>query len=175
MPWLADHRVQGLPILPGSLYVELARSIELALCGRAPQIARNLSFDRPIILSGQEITVRAAVREHADGHVDYLFDEGRIPQRTEATSVAGPAVRLEIMPDAAAVSMVGLAIEQFQTEAAAIVEADRLYAQLRANGNDYGPSFQRIRSVWHAGSRSLGKISVTPSMYTGIFAFTSST
>ena len=167
MPWLADHRVQGIPILPGSLYVELARSIEHELCGRAPQIVRNLSFDRPIIVSQRDLTVRAIVREHADGHVDYLFDEVRIRERPEAATLAGPAVRLEIMPDAAAVSTGGLAIERVQAEADEVVEADRLYAQLRANGNDYGPAFQRIRSVWHAGSRSLGRISIPPARGNG--------
>ena len=162
MPWLADHRVQGIPILPGSLYVELARSIEHELCGRAPQLVRNLSFERPILLSSHDMAVRAAVREHADGHVEYLFDEGHIPESAQATSAAGPAVRLEIMPDAAMISTECLAIERFQAEAGAIVEAERLYAQLGANGNDYGPAFRRIESVWHAGSRALGKISVPP-------------
>jgi hypothetical protein len=52
-----------MAILSGELYVELARSIEQELSGQAPHIVRHLNFDRPIVLSGEPIVVRAAVRE----------------------------------------------------------------------------------------------------------------
>ncbi|HTL26293.1 MAG TPA: FkbM family methyltransferase, partial [Burkholderiales bacterium] len=154
LPWLADHCVQGIPILPGAFYLELARFIEQELCGRALCAIRDVQFDRPIILSQELVTIRAHAREHADGCVDYAFDKG-------GATATQPSVRLQVAPDAAAPSRADpLAVGQFQSQAAPAIEGGRAYDLLRANGNEYGPSFQRIQALWTSGARSLAKISV---------------
>ena len=160
MPWLSDHCVQGIPILPGSFYIELARFIEQELCGRALSAVRDVRFARPIVLSEQLVTIRAHVQEHADGRVDYAFDEGD-------SSAAEPAARLQVVPDAPAPSPADSpVVDRFPAQVGPAAETARVYEMLRANGNEYGPGFQRIRSLWTSGTRLLGKIS-TPKPWMG--------
>src|SRR6185436_6776422 len=51
-------------------------------------------------------------------------------------------------------------IEEFQARAQAVIDSECLYRQLRENGNQYGPDFQKVSSIWRLPDELLGKISV---------------
>src|SRR5205085_587923 len=52
-------------------------------------------------------------------------------------------------------------IEAFQAQSHAVITSEHFYKTLRENGNQYGPHFQNVSSIWRAGDRSLGTLSVT--------------
>src|SRR5258707_634340 len=46
-----------------------------------------------------------------------------------------------------------------QAQAHQVIDSGRFYQELRDNGNQYGPRFQCISSIWRAGNQSLGRLS----------------
>src|SRR2546421_7184702 len=51
-------------------------------------------------------------------------------------------------------------IEAFQAQSHDLIDSDRFYKTLRENGNQYGPGFQHVASIWRAGHQSLGRLAV---------------
>jgi FkbH-like protein/FkbM family methyltransferase len=153
VPYLGDHGFQDMVVLPGSYYIEMALRMEREASGRVPRLVRNVKFHNPVILSARDTVIKVGVKNHGDGRAEYAFYEG------------GPALQLatslEIDRDLMPISEIGgLSIEAFQAQASAVITAEQFYRTLRDNGNQYGPRFQNVSSIWRAGNQALGKLSV---------------
>lgn len=163
VPYLADHGFQDMVVLPGSFYVEMARCVERELSQRAPGLVRNVTFHRPVILSAEDTVIRVEVTDHGDGRVEYTFYEAGGENGGARTSDLQHAAKLDIDRNPSPSVGAGtnaFSIEAFHARSQAVIDSDRFYGKLRENGNQYGPSFQRVVSVWRAGDQSLGKLSV---------------
>lgn len=147
-PHLEDHRVQGVAVLPGASYIEMAARLEHALVGRIPRVLRDIAFLRPVVLTEEATTVVVRVTAHEDEYACYSFLEGDakasegnsrrqvatlVVERNRASTRTTPVGALSIDP------------EKVHTHSA--IDAKHFYERLRANGNEYGPSFSRIRSI----------------------------
>ncbi|WP_158854678.1 type I polyketide synthase, partial [Saccharothrix deserti] len=137
--WLGDHRVHGVPLLPGAGVVELVlRAGEQVGCGHVAE----LTHLAPLVLPEREpVVVQVVVGAARDGRRDVeLFsrrDEDE-PWTRHATgvlsAVARPGTGLGAWPPADAVE----------------VELDGAYDRLAAEGYEYGPAFQGLRRAWRA-------------------------
>src|SRR5207249_11865910 len=77
--------------------------------------------------------------------------------------VAEPAAKLDIDRNPAPsprTSTEAFSIEAFQAQSHDLIDSDRFYKTLRENGNQYGPGFQHVASIWRAGDQSLGRLAV---------------
>jgi acyl transferase domain-containing protein/NADPH:quinone reductase-like Zn-dependent oxidoreductase len=134
-PWLRDHVVAGLVLLPGAAYLDAALAAASELTGRERPALENVRFVAPLVVglheapvvrvSADETTGRFAVRSRpADGDVWTLHATGRlVDAQVEPTllPVDGGSGR--------------------------VMAGDDLYAALDARGLSYGPAFRRIRSA----------------------------
>lgn len=151
---LSHHRVQDVSIVPGSLYLELARSIARERDGGGG-ILRDATFDRPIVLTSEEFSLAVDVQELPGGLTECRFYE-------PGAGPAAPAARLRIdrtSEPAFEGEPCPTAIDRSTYDT--VVGADALYATLAANGNDYGAEFRRLSSLWRSGSRALSQISMS--------------
>ncbi|MGQ0836940.1 type I polyketide synthase [Actinokineospora sp.] len=141
-PWLADHRIGGVVLFPGTGFVELAvRAGDQVGCARLDK----LTLLAPLVLTehdavalqvrvggaddsgGREVTVhsRPAV---AAAEPWTLYASGRL----SATGTAAGGFDVTVWPPADAVA----------------VDLDGGYARLADAGFGYGPVFQGLRSAW---------------------------
>jgi FkbH-like protein/FkbM family methyltransferase len=158
VPYLADHGFQDMVVLPGASYIEMALCVDRELSKRAPAVVRNVSFHNPIILSAEDTVIKVEVRDRGDRRVEYAFYEADA-QRGNARQ---HAVKLEI--DRTPLTSPGadtdaFSIEAFQAQSHNVIDSARFYEKLRENGNQYGPGFQKVSSIWRAGDQLLGKLS----------------
>ena len=162
-PYLADHAFQDMVVLPGSFYVEMARALERELTQRVPGLVRKVTFHSPVILGADDTVLRVEVRERGDGRVEYAFSEGDAGRGDGGAPSAGRhAATLEVDRGPAAFPAMetgAFPVDAFQAKAGAAIDAEQFYRQLRANGNQYGPGFQRISSIWRAGDQALAQLS----------------
>jgi FkbH-like protein/FkbM family methyltransferase len=162
LPYLADHGFQNMVVLPGAFYVEMALRVSRELFGRVPRVLRNVTFQHPIILSAEDTAVRVEVRNSADGLVEFAFSEANVDDRGTRPQARHYAATLDIdwtSPSSPAESD-EFSIEAFQARSGALIDAKEFYKTLTENGNQYGPRFQHVSSIWRAGGQSLGRISV---------------
>ncbi|WP_460625017.1 type I polyketide synthase, partial [Kitasatospora kifunensis] len=151
-PWLADHAMQGVVIVPGTAYVDLAvRAGDEFGCG----VLEELVIEAPLVLPEQggmrvQVAVGAAgangsrsvdvysLREDAvsdSGHGEWTRHATGLLSATAPAGSSTPAVDFTAWPPTGAQP----------------VEIDDFYTDLVARGYSYGPAFQGLRAVWRRG------------------------
>ncbi len=169
-PWLADHVLAGVALLPGAALVELALYAgaevgyghvqELVL--EAPvvlpeqgalqlQIAIGNPRDdggRPVgIYSRPEETVSQA----ASSGVQWTLHASGVLASAEQGAVSGRAPELPVD---------GLAGEAWPPAGAEAVELDGFYEALADAGLEYGPAFRGLRAVWRRDGELFAEVSL---------------
>ncbi|GAA3566871.1 hypothetical protein GCM10022419_054440 [Nonomuraea rosea] len=140
-PWLADHVVHGVALLPGTAFVELAlHAAQLAGCAGVDE----LTLHAPLTFAGDEqaqVQVRVDAADEAGlrpvvvhsrtGDGDWIrHATGTLTTGDPATSPAGAA-----WPPPGAVP----------------ADAGELYPRFADLGVAYGPAFHGVRAAWLAG------------------------
>src|SRR5215470_2934800 len=74
-PYLADHGLLDMMVLPGSFYIDVALYIDRQLSNRVASVIRNAVFQYPVILSTTSTGVKVEVIEHNNNRVEYKFYE----------------------------------------------------------------------------------------------------
>jgi FkbH-like protein/FkbM family methyltransferase len=162
LPYLADHGFQDVIVLPGSLYVEMALCVHLELLKHVTGTVRKATFQNPVILSDDDCTIRVIVREQADGTAEYAFYEVVLDDVTrEKRTQCCAKLEIESQHSTSREShFEGLTLKELTCHSSCVLQRDEFYRALRANGNQYGPQFQRLDAVWCVDDHVLGRLSV---------------
>jgi FkbH-like protein/FkbM family methyltransferase len=162
-PYLTDHGFQDMVVLPGSFYIDLALCLDRELSRGGPVLVRNVTFHNPIILSAESTVMQVEAIDHSDRRVEYAFYETGIESGSSRTYPRQYAANLELERMPATSLQAGadaFSIEAFQAQSDRVIDSDRFYRKLRENGNQFGPAFQNVSSIWRAGNQSLGRLSL---------------
>ncbi|MFD6659987.1 SDR family NAD(P)-dependent oxidoreductase, partial [Streptomyces parvus] len=140
-PWLADHAVGGVVLLPGTAFVELAvRAGDQVGCGRLEE----LMLEAPLVVPERGGVQLQVVVEAADGAGERSVAVYSRPEDTDETPWTRHATGLVTAgtrPD-------GVGLEAWPPAGAQAVDASDVYELLAGQGYGYGPVFQGLRSVW---------------------------
>jgi acyl transferase domain-containing protein/acyl carrier protein len=155
-PWLADHRVLGTVLLPGTAVVELAQQAA-ARAGTGLQVD-DLTLQAPLIVSETaDIRLQVRVEPDADGRREFTVHsrtEGDESWTRHAIGVLGPAT-------AVPAPMIG----SWPPAGATPVEVDDLYPGLAGIGLDYGPAFQGVRAAWRSGDSVYAEVELPDDLH----------
>ena len=149
-PWLAEHKVHGVVLVPGAAMVELAlHAGDRAGCPRVDQLV----LQAPLIIGehgGVAVQVVVGVwRESGERTVRIYsrIDDGADRGWTRhAEGVLAPA------QDATTTLEEFEEFKQWPPEGAESIDVSDAYPQLAARGYEYGPAFRGLRSVWRRGA-----------------------
>ncbi|MFC9249736.1 type I polyketide synthase, partial [Streptomyces sp. NPDC057136] len=149
-PWLADHVVAGVVLLPGAAFVELViRAGDEVGC----DLLDELTLEAPLVLPEQgavelrvlvaesDETGRRAVSVHAR-----LGDEAWTRHASGVLAVGAPAP--------------GSGPVEWPPAGAQPVPVDGLYEGLAAVGLEYGPVFQGLTAAWRRGDEVFAEVAL---------------
>ncbi|MFI1801745.1 type I polyketide synthase, partial [Streptomyces sp. NPDC020379] len=148
-PWLADHAVAGVTLLPGTAFVELAlRAGDAVGCGRVEE----LTLEAPLVLP-EDGAVRVQVAVDGPGEL------GRRPVSVYSQAEDGPWTRhaTGVLADGGSASGF-VSGEAWPPADAEAVDVDGLYERFARSGFGYGPSFQGLRAVWRRGEEVFAEV-----------------
>jgi FkbH-like protein/FkbM family methyltransferase len=160
LPYLADHGFHDMVVLPGSFFIEKALALHNNIFGVLPRRARNIRFSHPVILSEENTVITVWAEPSTEESWAYHFGAASasgVPVDGEILSFA----RLEIehgYSPTTDLQLPGFSIEAFKAEAAEVLTQEVFYERLRSNGNQYGPHFQNLNSIWRKGGQALGEL-----------------
>ncbi|MEI8083082.1 MAG: polyketide synthase dehydratase domain-containing protein, partial [Actinomycetes bacterium] len=146
-PWLADHTIRTVAVLPGAAYCEMALAAAHAVLGGAVEV-RDIRFEQALLLD-EQTTVFAVASSAPAGVLDFLVesDEGG-EQVRHATAVLHAAE--DVPPPAYDVS--ALLAAHPRTESGVVVRED-----LAQRGIQCGPAFSGL-GVLHVGEEPTGSV-----------------
>jgi SAM-dependent methyltransferase/DNA-binding Lrp family transcriptional regulator len=157
--YLNDHRVQGAAILPGAGFMEAALAAA-ALVGGGLSVHDMLLLETLAVPDGARRVVQWIVTPQGEGEYKFACysretgesDDWRLHAEARlAPAASGLAGALAARFDLAAL----------QTALPEVVEAEAHYAQLAANGLDFGPSLLGVTRLWRRDGEALGHIAPT--------------
>ncbi|MDG4838651.1 type I polyketide synthase [Micromonospora sp. WMMD967] len=144
-PWLADHRVSGRLVVPGTALLDLAIRIGDQL--GCPTVA-DLTLERPLIVPDQTGLALQAVVDAPGNAPDRAFTLYARPDTADAEQQwtrHATGLLSTTRPDAPE------PLPVWPPAGAQAVAVDGFYPDLEARGYGYGPAFQGLRAIWRSG------------------------
>ncbi|UJP00236.1 MAG: SDR family NAD(P)-dependent oxidoreductase [Nitrosomonas sp.] len=159
LPYLKDHQVDGLVVMPGAAYVETGLALYAELFGNNSCTLANLQFHQALLLGSDQdpdpvvhVTYDPDTKEYAffsreqKNHLDWQLHS--LCQLADAPTAASPAESL------AAIS----------ARCNDSVNISELYASLKQRGLDYGPCFRTITELQRKSAEVLARIELHPDL-----------
>ncbi|MCC9312001.1 SDR family NAD(P)-dependent oxidoreductase, partial [Kitasatospora sp. RB6PN24] len=153
-PWLADHAVDGQPVVPGAALVEMAvRAGDEAGCGRVEE----LLIEAPLVLPSQggvrvQVTVDEADESGRRAVAVYAQVENAMPEEEWIRHAAGVLAPVHSSADGDA------DLAQWPPAGAEAVDVSGFYPGLADRGLAYGPAFRGTQAVWRRGDELFAEI-----------------
>jgi acyl transferase domain-containing protein/acyl carrier protein len=146
-PWLADHRVAGTVLVPGTALLSMAEwGARKAGC----EVIEELVLEAPLAVpDGTELQVRVFVSAGTVS-VHARSEDGDWTRHAHGTVTQGsaePSADLRTWPPQGAEPV--------------SVTPERLYADLAAQGLEYGPAFRDVRAMWRRGAETFAEVALS--------------
>ncbi|HEY5261623.1 MAG TPA: type I polyketide synthase, partial [Solirubrobacteraceae bacterium] len=160
-PWLGEHVVAGVALVPGTTFVEMALYAGSEL---GCEVLRELVMEAPLVLEeGLAIEVQVVMGEPLDegertvsihsrprGALEEDAAEAR-PWTRHASGVLVPGAGAPYEPPA-------LAGEAWTTPDAHSLDVRDMYERFGQLGVDYGESFMGVRAAWRRGEQMFAEV-----------------
>ncbi|GHH93574.1 SDR family NAD(P)-dependent oxidoreductase [Streptomyces capillispiralis] len=157
-PWVADHLVDGRPVLAGAALLELARAAAERTAGRTVAELTDVRWRTPLVVDdGVQPVVR--VRPDAgDGALQVRIGtgDGHAAHTTVTVPAAPPAD--EPPRDTAA----PLDLAAVRQRCPRRTGQEDFYDRARAAGLGYGPSYRRVERLWSGEGEALAELAPAP-------------
>ncbi|MDH2430516.1 type I polyketide synthase [Sphaerisporangium sp. TRM90804] len=176
--WLADHTVDGVTLLPGTAFVELAlRAGEEVGCDRVAE----LTCEAPLVLPASGgVTMQVVVGAAGEAGTRSVECFSRAEDDEDAAWVRHAAGVLAPAdgpgdspggPDEAAREALATLAGAWPPEGARPVEVGTLYTDIAARGYGYGPSFHGVRAAWRRGDELFAEVALPEPVRAGAAGF----
>ncbi len=158
-PWLADHIVMGVVLVPGTAFLELALHAGSQVgCGVA-----ELTLEAPLVLSEHgavQLQVAVGEPDGSGGRSLAIYsrpdDTGGVSSEPEWTRHVGgllaPGDALAAERADVAGQVAALAGESWPPDGALAVDVEDFYGRMADVGFDYGPAFSGLQTAWRRGN-----------------------
>ncbi len=166
--WLADHVVFGMPLVPGTAFLELALHVgSHADCG----VLEELVVEAPLVLPAQgAVTLQVSLGLPDESGRRSVTISSRPASPEEDALAAEPWTRhasgVLVAGEASTAGRAGgeraatLAAEAWPPPGAEPIAIEELYDELAARGIEYGPAFSVLRAAWWHGQELLAEIAL---------------
>ena len=148
-PWLGDHRIRNVAVLPGAAYCEMALAAARAVLGEASEV-RDIRFEQALLLD-EQTTVGASAALSSPGVVDFTVETNQGGEQARQATAVLHAAEEEQPP---AQDMSALVAAHPRREDGAEVRK-----RLDQRGVQYGPAFTGLAAV-HTGEGATGAVLV---------------
>jgi polyketide synthase PksJ len=170
--FLTDHVVGGNRILPGVVYLELARTA-LARVGAAPGgptgrvVLEHVAWIRPLVVDAAAVSVEVALTETSPARFAFEISSTRAAEpQVRTVHCQGHAVL------AAPIERPSIDLASLRRDVATLVlAAEDCYALYRRLGIHYGPGHRGIRAIWSGNAGVLAHLELPATVSSTISDF----
>ncbi|AKT40597.1 type I polyketide synthase [Chondromyces crocatus] len=158
LPWLQDHRVQGLLVFPGAGYLEMALSAGRSLWGEHPLAVTDVALIEALTPADDEpTTVQMVTSTQGEALARFQIASQR-PAATSAGWTVHARGMLRRLDHASAPDRVDLGALRARFDQ--VLAGEEIYRLLSARGLDYGPTFRGLLELRRGSHEALGRVSL---------------
>ena len=139
LPWLQDHVVTGLVVLPGTAYVDAALGAAAHITNKPTPALDDVRFVTPLVVEANQVPTLRLNVESSSGR--FTVSSQINPSASWTGHATGRIVDGAIHPTLSLPELTSELTEPFK---ATTTTADALYRRLAERGLVYGPAFRRI-------------------------------
>jgi acyl transferase domain-containing protein/acyl carrier protein len=164
LPYLDDHRIQDVAVLPASAYLEMALAAAAKDFGAQSVTLKDIEFRKALFLpEGATHTIQVILSQGGDGAASF-----HIYSRAAGVEHAGKSSMLHatgkiclqqatssVAPDAGQETLT-----EIRTRCAEMISGLDYYRGLQESGIHYGPFFQSIAQLWRSNGEVLADVQV---------------
>ncbi|MGD8909000.1 MAG: SDR family NAD(P)-dependent oxidoreductase, partial [Chromatiales bacterium] len=151
LPYVPDHTVEGLTILPGAAYVEAALAACRELTDSDGGLLSNLRFHNAMVVERHDERQMQTCVNPQDGSFS-IYSHTLQDCTVHMLHATGQLQRLQLVPPPALV--IASLIEASTEE----LSADQVYAELDARGLQYGEYFRGVKKIWRRDGEVVARI-----------------
>jgi polyketide synthase 5 len=148
-PWLADHQIRNVAVLPGAAYCEMALAAAGAVLGEASEV-HDIRFEQALLLD-EQTTVGASALFSSPGVADFTVETNQGGDQARQASAVLSAAEDEQPP---AYDIAALLAAHPHSE-----DGTEVRKRLDERGVQYGPAFTGLAAV-HTGEGATGSVLV---------------
>jgi myxalamid-type polyketide synthase MxaE and MxaD len=164
LPYLDDHRIQGVAVLPASAYVEMALAAAVEVFGAQSVALKDIEFRKALFFpEGGTHTIQVILSPGAGGtasfHI-YSCPVGVVHSGTSWMLHATGKVCLQQDNSVTTPYAAQETLTEMRVRCAEKISGPDYYRRLRESGIHYGPFFQSISQLWRNNGDMLGEVQV---------------
>jgi acyl transferase domain-containing protein/acyl carrier protein len=161
LPYLDDHRIQGVAVLPASAYLEMALAAAVEVFGEQSAALKDVEFNRALFLpeSGTR-TIQVILSPGADGAASFHIYSRPGEQADKSWTLHATGKACPQQPGSASPALGRETLAEVQTRCSEKISGQDYYLRLRDSGIEYGPFFQSIAQLWRNNGDVVGEVRV---------------
>ena len=164
LPFLDDHRIEGVAAVPASVYVEMALAAAQQALGSRSIALSDVEFHRALFLpDGASTTLQVIVAPIMDGTASFQIYSSRAEAGLSAMSwTLHASGRVSAKQDSALLpTMEGDSLDEIKLRSSEKISGPDYYRQLSENSIQYGPFFQSVTQLWLDNKSVLGELLIS--------------
>ncbi|MDO0938362.1 type I polyketide synthase [Streptomyces sp. DG2A-72] len=171
-PWLADHAVGGVTLVPGAALVELAlRAGDEAGCGRVD----DLTLEAPLVLPADgavQVQVTVGAPDERGARPVHVYSRPQPdPQHARSADTGWTRHATGLLTPGTPAPPPSDDFTVWPPHAAEPVGVEGFYEGLADRGYDYGPAFQGLLRAWRRGEELFAEVALPEQQTSGVGGF----
>jgi len=161
LPYLDDHRIQGVAVLPASAYLEMALAAAVEVFGEQSVALKEVEFHRALFLPENGThTIQVILSPGVDGAASFHIYSRPGEQASKSWTLHATGKACPQQDSSTSFGVGQEALAEIQTRCSEKVSGQDYYLKLRESGIHYGPFFQSIAQLWRHNGDMLGEVQV---------------
>jgi len=157
-PWIDDHRVQGVAIVPATAYVEMAIAAAVDVAGEPPVVLTKIEIEKPLLLHpGTEFETQTRLEGAATEPMAFQIFSRPRGEKSAWTLHARGLVKIGTTGRTPA-RLDPATREAWKKNATNAIDGPAFYRLHHERGNEWGPLFQGLSRVWQSPGEALSEI-----------------
>ena len=156
-PYLADHKVQGIPVLPATAYIEMVLAAAWQAFGEGAVSLADVWYKKPLFLADDSrVSVQVVLSGMSPNDLEFRVAS----LRTDGSHVVHSTGRLSHGCEATVRAMDCLDVDGIRRRCPTAVSGDAFYRLAGERGNNWGSAFQGVEQFWLGDGEALARVQV---------------
>jgi acyl transferase domain-containing protein len=159
-PWIEDHRVQGVTVLPGTAYVEMAIASATEVVSELPVVLTQIEIDKSLQLQPSRVfEIQTQLVRREDGY--FTFRIHSRPKNAEGNWTLHASGTLKAGQTPISETSLGAAERQaIEKRSVRYLEGPEFYRLHTERGNQWGLRFRGVNRVWQGEGEALAEVTM---------------